>query len=143
MLTILSTQKTDDDSDRSELNTTAEFRYQEGCTEIRYSELNETGETVGETLITVLSDRLITIRKTGFTEAVMILETGKAHPVRYQTMLGTMEMMLCTTEISVDLSPEGGSMKMQYMLDIGETYSAVNQIDLRVRLRDSQVTGET
>ena len=136
VLTIVSTQKTEDGSDKSELNTTASYNKKDKHTLIRYTELNETGEEVGSTLITVLSDHLVTIRKTGFTEAVMILETGKAHPVRYETMLGTMEMRLCATEIEPAFSEDGGTLRLEYLLDIGETYSAVNTIDLKVVLRE-------
>ncbi len=135
MLTIHSYQKADDETDSTELNTTANYRYRNGKAKITYTELDEQGVPSGETAITVLDERLVTIRKTGFTEAVMVLETGKTHPARYHTMLGAMEMRLCATEISSSLHQSGGSLRLRYLLDIGESYSAVNLIDLQVRLR--------
>lgn len=135
VVTIRSIQRTDDDTDASELNTTARYLYRNGKAKIVYTELDERGEPNGETSITILNDRLVTIRKTGFTEAVMILEEGKTHPARYNTMLGEMEMKLCATDIVSELHKDGGVLHLRYLLDIGENYSAINMIELQVDLR--------
>jgi len=138
VVTIRSFQKTDDDSDSSELNTTACYSYKgNGRGEILYTELDEQGKPCGDTTITVFSNELVSIRKTGFTEAVMILETGKTHTAAYNTMLGSMEMRLCATDIICFLHENGGSIRLKYLLDIGEEYSAVNTIDLQIKLRES------
>lgn len=137
VLTILSTQITDDDSDSTELNTTAHFAFLPDRVEIVYSELDETGAESGETVISVLGNDLVSIHKSGFAEAVMILEHGKTHPFKYVTILGTMEMLLRTIELSASFDETGGRLKMRYLLDIGEQYSAENIIDLRVKLRDA------
>ncbi|MBQ6039682.1 MAG: DUF1934 domain-containing protein [Oscillospiraceae bacterium] len=138
VLRIISTQTADGETDRSELNTTAHYRYSPNETEIVYTELDENGNENGETVITVLADNLVTIHKTGFTEAVMILECGKTHAVRYNTMLGTMDMLLCALDVKQDLHSSGGRLQLRYLIDIGEAYSAQNSIDLRVSLRSSR-----
>ena len=115
VLTILSTQTAEGETDRSELNTTAVFSRKGGEVTIQYTELDDTGNAVGETVITVLSQNLVTIHKIGFAEAVMVLEKGKTHPVKYSTVFGRLQL--------------------RYLIDIGDSYSAVNTIDLRVRLR--------
>ena len=135
VLTILSTQTADGETDRSELNTTASYQYAADETKIIYTELDEAGNENGETIITVLKNDLVTIQKTGFAEAVMILERGKTHPVKYSTMLGTMEMLLCALEIHAELGANGGRLLMRYLIDIGESYTAQNTIDLRISLR--------
>ena len=135
VLQILSTQIADGETDRSELNSTACYSYSGGEIRVRYVELDETGEECGETVITVLGSELVTIQKSGFTDAVMILEQGKTHPITYNTALGPMQMMLCALDIKPDFRPGGGRLLMRYMIDIGETYSAMNTIDLRVSLR--------
>lgn len=135
VLTIYSSQTADGETDRSELNTTASFTYSDTQTVVSYTELDENGVESGETVITVLDDGLVTIHKTGFTEAMMVLERGKPHPVKYETVLGTMEMMLCALDVRCDFRPEGGRLQLRYLIDIGESYSAVNTIDLRVSLR--------
>ncbi len=134
---IMSIQNAEGETDQSELNTTASYRITPEAAEIIYTELDETGDVSGETIITVLQDGLVTIRKTGFADALMILERGKTHPVKYSTMLGTMEMLLCALEINAELDEEGGSLHLRYLIDIGEAYSAQNTIDLRVSLRSS------
>ncbi|MBR4201319.1 MAG: DUF1934 domain-containing protein [Oscillospiraceae bacterium] len=135
VLQILSSQTADGETERSELNSTACYSCSAQEVRIKYTELDENGEESGETVITVLADRLVTIQKTGFTEAVMILEQGKTHPITYNTVVGSMQMMLCALEIHADFHSDGGRLLMRYLIDIGETYSAMNTIDLRVSLR--------
>ena len=135
VLTILSTQTAEGETDRSELNTTAVFSRKGGEVTIQYTELDDTGNAVGETVITVLSQNLVTIHKIGFAEAVMVLEKGKTHPVKYSTVFGNMEMLLCALDIHALFHPGGGRLQLRYLIDIGDSYSAVNTIDLRVRLR--------
>ena len=137
VLTILSTQKTRDGTDQSEMNTTAGYIHNKRRTAIRYSEADETGEDIGFTSITVFPDNLVIIRKSGFAQATMILELGKTHSVRYDTVLGSMEMRLCATLIEADFNRKGGTLRLEYMLDIGDTYAAVNTIDMRVKLMNA------
>ncbi len=134
---IISVQNAEGETDQSELNTTASYRITPEEAEIIYTELDESGEVSGETIITVLTGGLVTIQKTGFTDALMVLERGKTHPVKYSTMLGTMEMLLCALDISAELDETGGHLHLRYLIDIGEAYSAENTIDLRVSLRSS------
>ena len=132
---IISTQTADGETEQSELNSTASYRITPEQAEIVYTELDESGEVSGETIITVLKDGLVTIQKTGFADALMILERGKTHPVKYSTMLGTMEMLLCALDIRAELDENGGRLQLRYLIDIGEAYSAQNAIDLRISLR--------
>lgn len=135
VLTILSAQTADGETDRSELNTTAFYSHSDTETVVSYTELDDNGEANGETVITVLNGNLVTIYKTGFTEAMMVLERGKTHPVKYETILGTMEMQLCALDVRCDFHAGGGRLQLRYLIDIGDSYSAVNAIDLRVSLR--------
>ncbi len=135
ILNILSMQTAEGETERSELDTTAHFSRKGNEVTIIYTELDESGEPAGETSITVLDQNLVTIHKVGFAEAVMILEPGKTHPVRYSTIFGDMEMLLCALEIHASFHPGGGRLQLRYLIDVGDSYSAMNTIDLRVRLR--------
>ena len=135
VLNILSTQTADGETERSELDTTAHYSRKGNEVTIIYTELDENGNPAGETAITVLNQNLVTIHKIGFAEAVMILEPGKTHPVRYSTIFGDMEMLLCALEIQASFHPGGGRLQLRYLIDVGDSYSALNTIDLHVRLR--------
>ena len=135
ILNILSTQTAEGETERSELDTTAHFSRKGNEVTIIYTELDESGEPAGETSITVLDQNLVTIHKVGFAEAVMILEPGNTHPVLYSTIFGDMEMLLCALEIHASFHPGGGRLQLRYLIDVGDSYSALNTIDLRVRLR--------
>lgn len=135
ILTILSTQRTDGETDKSELNTTAYYATDENETRIEYTELDEAGNAIGQTVVTILKQNLVTIHKIGFAEGIMILETGKTHPVKYATMFGNIEMLLCALDIHAQFHPDGGRLQLRYLIDIGDSYSATNTIDLHVRMR--------
>lgn len=132
VLRILSCQRTDDDEERSELNTVARYLYKPGGTEITYTEVDENGLPEGETCMTVLGPELITIQKSGFTEATMVLEKGKTHYCSYRTIVGAMDMQLNATEVYSSLHPDGGVIRMTYILEIGDGFSAVNSIEIQI-----------
>ena len=133
VLRITSTQSADGETERTELDTKAKFEYSAEQTEITYYEVDELGRETCETVITILRDDLVTIRKTGF---IMVLERGKSHPVQYISPFGTLEMLLCAQSISGDFTETGGTLRMQYLIDIGDSYSARNTIELRVSRRE-------
>jgi hypothetical protein len=45
-------------------------------------------------------------------------------------------MLLCAQSISGDFTETGGTLRMQYLIDIGDSYSARNTIELRVSRRE-------
>ena len=136
VLRITSTQSADGETERTELDTKAKFEYSAEQTEITYYEVDELGREICETVITILRDDLVTIRKTGFISTSMVLERGKSHPVQYISPFGTLEMLLCAQSISGDFTETGGTLRMQYLIDIGDSYSARNTIELRVSRRE-------
>lgn len=135
VLRIRSTQTAEGETDRTELDTKACYFCCGDRTEIAYYEVDEMGTETCETVITVLSDSLVTIRKTGFISTSMVLELGKTHPVQYISPFGTLEMLLCAQVISGDFTETGGTLRLQYLIDIGDSYSARNAIELQVSLR--------
>ena len=136
VLKIKSSQCADGETDSSELDTTAKFRFAPGADpQITYDETDDMGSIQGQTIITVLAPNLVTVQKTGFTEATMLLEEGCTHAVVYETMLGSMEMMLSALRVEAVLDENGGTVFLQYTLNIGADYEAVNTIEMEIRLK--------
>ncbi len=135
VLRILSTQTAEGETDRTELDTKAKYEYTAEQTVITYYEVDEMGRETCETVITILRDDLVTIRKSGFISTSMVLERGKSHPVQYISPFGTLEMLLCAQTIRSEFTETGGTLRMQYLIDIGDSYSARNTIELRVSRR--------
>lgn len=143
MLRINSTQTAEGESEKTELDTKARYEHTGEQTEITYYEVDDMGRETCKTVITILRDDLVTIRKSGFISTAMVLERGKSHPVQYISPFGTLEMLLCAQTISSEFTEKGGTLRMQYLIDIGDSYSARNKIELRVSLRGESDQSQT
>ncbi|MCQ2417820.1 MAG: DUF1934 domain-containing protein [Oscillospiraceae bacterium] len=133
VLSVRSIQKTSDGSDESELNTTAYYQLTEHGPEIAYYEVDDTGKRIGRTLLSVLSDHLFTLNKSGFTSSTMIMETGKTHPVAYKTPYGTIDMQVFTSRITSAFNENGGHLTAEYSLQVGDNFHGFQTIDLTVQ----------
>lgn len=123
----------------TELNTKAKYRFRGDTVVITYTDVDERGDPIGSTDITVTGFRekmpLVSIHKTGFTDTLMILETGKTHPVSYDTMFGTISMQLHAIRVHAALTPEGGEILLRYAMDLGDHSENINTIVLRVAMQ--------
>ena len=128
-----------DEPEWSELNTKAVFRCRGDAARITYTDLDDRGEKIGKTDVTVTGIRrsspLVSIHKTGFTDTLMILEPGKTHPVSYETMFGTIHMQLHALEVRAALSPTGGEIFLRYSMNLGDRSENVNTVILRVTMQ--------
>lgn len=132
---IHSIQKSDDQTDSTELNCKGIYLFTPDRIQIVYPELNDDGSASGITVISVIGSTLVTVQKTGFTESGMVLEKGKTHEAVYSTIVGSMDMLLSTIDIQSKLDSKGGTLKLHYFLEIiNNDFSAENILDLRVSL---------
>lgn len=131
---IRSIQRSDDDTDETELSCKGIYLYHPDRIQIIYPELDDDASVSGVTLITVIGDNLVTVQKTGFTESRMVLETGKSHEALYRTMVGTMDMLLSAIDIRSALDADGGTLNLHYLLEISRNdFSTENILELSVR----------
>lgn len=140
VLTVRSRLEFEQDSPEwSELNTKAQYQYHGETASIVYTDLDELGEPIGETEVTVTGLRsgslIVTIHKTGFTETLMILEPGKTHPVSYETMLGSFRMQLHTINIRAFFTEKKGEIILRYSMNLGNSASNVNTVIMRVTMQ--------
>lgn len=130
---IHSLQRSDDQTDSTELNCKGIYLFTSDRIQIIYPELDEDGSVSGITVISVINDSLVTVQKTGFTESGMVLEKGKAHEAVYSTIVGSMDMLLSTIDIQCELNQNGGTLKLHYLLEIiNNDFRAENILELRV-----------
>lgn len=123
----------------SELNTKAVYQYRGDSASIIYTDLDEQGDKIGETEVTVTGLRhsapMVTVHKTGFTETLMILESGKTHPVSYETLLGTFHMQLHTLQVRTVFSENKGEIILRYTMNLGDSPANVNTVIMRVTMQ--------
>lgn len=130
---IHSIQRSDDQTDSTELNCKGIYLYSPDKSQIIYPELDEDGSVSGITVISVIGNTLVTVQKTGFTESGMVLEKGKAHEAVYSTIVGSMDMLLSTLDIQSELAENGGVLKLHYLLEIiNNDFSAENILEIQV-----------
>ena len=134
-LTITSVQRADDQTDRSELNTIAYYRYAPDKIEIHYPELDEDGEPCGKTKITIFPNRIVTVDKIGFVVTKMVLEAGKAHFATYDTIAGSLDMIVSAIDIIPRLDSQGGRLYLRYMLELNGDVTTENILDLQIRMQ--------
>ena len=140
VLTIRSRLEYENDNPEwSELNTKADYRFRTDEAKIIYTDVDDRGEAIGQTAITVTGFRdgtpLVSILKTGFTDTLMVLEPGKTHPVEYETLFGTISMQLHAMQVRADLSGYGGEIYLRYAMDLGDHAENINTIVLRVTMQ--------
>lgn len=123
----------------SELNTKAYYRVRNGCARIRYEDLDDTGEVIGITKITVTRlDQempMVTVQKEGFSDALLIFEAGKSHPISYQTMLGTFEMQLHAVEVRAECTPKECTITLRYSMNLGDSANNINTVIMHVTMQ--------
>ena len=134
-LTIASVQRSDDQTDRSELNTIAYYRYAPDRIEIHYPELDDDGEPCGQTKITIFPNKIVTVEKVGLIATKMVVEIGKAHFATYDTVVGSLDMVVSGLDIVPRLDGQGGRLFLRYMIELNGEMTAENILDLQIRMQ--------
>lgn len=81
----------------------------------------------------------VTVRRSGAYESRMEYETGREYPFAYATPYGQMRLTLVTKDLEITLGENGGSIRLQYELWIGdEAYD--NQMTVKVTPKGERKT---
>lgn len=132
MITMLSTQTVNDESNRTELVTEGSFSLSGDTASIRYEDSEATGFEGSVTEISVTGTRLASIIRTGSASSNLMIETGKKHYCHYAMPFGEMTIGVYTHTIKNGLTPEGGSLYFKYTIDMNGSYLSDNEIQLTV-----------
>ncbi len=126
------TQTVDGEEDVIELQTCGKFAERDGKYYISYEETELTG--FEETVTTIMvSDSRVKMSRSGKYNMSMTYETGEKNLCYYETLYGNIVVAVDTKKIVNNLTPEGGALLIDYLLDADNTTFAHNQLEITIQ----------
>lgn len=141
ILSIRGQQTFDNNSDPEviELVTEGTLTPQEnGNYTVRYQESELTGLEGTQTTIQV-EDHSVTILREGQVNSQMVFEAGRRHLTMYNTPYGTLAIGVNTRHMKVDLDETGGSIEIDYALEVDHAVAGENLFCISIKERANRV----
>lgn len=127
MISLTSIQHQDDDTNKTELLTKAEFVRENGYDIISYEDTSATGFEGSVTTIKVDGCRNASITRQGTANSVLSLEIGRKHFCQYGTPYGCLQIGVYTHAIENTLAKDG-RLYLKYTLDLNSSFLSDNEI---------------
>lgn len=127
MISLTSIQHQDDDTNKTELLTKAEFVRENGYDIISYEDTSATGFEGSVTTIKVDGCRNASITRQGTANSVLSLEIGRKHFCQYGTPYGCLQIGVYTHAIENTLDKDG-RLYLKYTLDLNSSFLSDNEI---------------
>lgn len=140
-ITIKSTQKTEEDSDTTELFTFGTMSELENGYSIEYEESEATGFEGSRVSLEVKKD-IVTMIRTGTALSTLVIEKGKKHHCHYGTPFGNFLVGISTDRIETDLNTNGGKIKLKYTIDINSGFISENEMEIEIKPSVKERTDE-
>ena len=133
LLSIRGTQTyMDQEPDVIELVTEGTLASKNGTWLLQYEETELTG-LQGVTTTFLIRPGEITLKRTGRLNSQMVFKEGIPHDSLYQMEFGALMMTVCATRMHWDLLETGGTVDLNYTIEIEKT--AAGQIDYHLDIR--------
>lgn len=134
ILSIKGFQTYDDDTDDSDitLTTEANFKKQDGVYFINYEESEITGLDGTKTSIEV-GDNYVSLSRSGAICSQMLFMKDRKTSSYYNTPYGNMMIDIFTNNLDIDVTNDGGEIKVGYLLDINSSQSSKNNFEIQIR----------
>lgn len=134
IIKMFSVQYEDGEKTESELITEGFFRFKGNLANISYVDSEVTGFVGSETSVTVRGSSYASVMRKGTANSNLTLEKDKKHHCYYCTPFGEMNVGIFTKEIENNLTADGGTLYMKYIVDVNSAYVSDNEIKLVVSL---------
>lgn len=118
-------------TDGIEFFTAGSYYRKNGTHFIRYTEQGEGMEQVNTTL-KVEGDRRVTVTRHGGGQYQIVLTKGERQHAFYNTGYGELLLGVSGTKIRADLGEKGGSLHLEYLLDINNAVASYNTLDIHI-----------
>lgn len=130
---ITSTQKSEEDSDTTELITYGKYSYSDKEIKIEYEESETTGFEGSRVTLGIQGKSMVTMKRRGTAISDMIIEVGKKHHCYYGTPFGDFMVGISTDKINSNLSENGGNIYFKYTIDINSSLLSENEMQINVK----------
>lgn len=118
--------------DFQELITTGSYYLKNGAYFIIYSESEVSGMSGTTTFLKAEPDR-VTLNRTGTSQQKQVFESGQRHRANYFTPFGVMYIAITPSIVEVNLTDAGGSINLEYVLEVENEKISDNKLSLTVR----------
>ncbi|MDT3700096.1 MAG: DUF1934 domain-containing protein [Thermincola sp.] len=118
--------------DTQELTTKGNYYLKKGAYFIIYGESEVTGMHGTTTCLKAEDDR-ITLNRAGTSEQRQVFEKGQRHQGNYITPYGVMYMAVTPSKVDINLTEMGGSINLEYELEVENQKISDNLLSLVVR----------
>ena len=133
IISVKGTQQNDlGEVDIQELVTIGNYYAKNGAYFIIYSESEVTGMS-GTTTSVKAEPKRVTLNRMGKSQHKQVFETGLRNPGNYITPYGSMHMVVVSSKVEVSLTDTGGSINLEYELEIENEKISDNKLSLTVR----------
>ncbi len=120
------------EEDRIEFTTDGLYRFEGDTGFLCYLESEVTGMPGTETCVEIRPDEVVVDRRGGITGR-MVFRRGEKNSFQYETPFGMATMGMDTKKIRHDFNASGGSMVIDYVLDVEHAIVERNRFTLSVR----------
>ena len=131
-ISVLGETVIDGENDSTELVTEGEFAQRNGKYLLRYKEQLGLSEDACSTIIKIDTDTVV-LTRTGMANTQMIFECGKRHISHYETPMGSFTIGVSTEKMDVKVDENGGCVDIHYVLDINNSATVKNKLNLSIR----------
>lgn len=132
IITIVGTQKVDDQTDTIELTTTGTLTKTDDGWDIHYEEAEASGLENAATTVHVTTDKVI-LERTGPNASYLVLEKHRRHHSNYNTPYGTIDLGTYATSLEYDLTPVGGKLTFAYTLGFNGSVNSEHTVHITIR----------
>ena len=119
------------EEDRIEFTTDGLYRFEGDTGYLCYLESEVTGMPGTETCVEIRPDEVVVDRRGGITGR-MVFRRGEKNSFQYETPFGMATMGMDTKKIRHDFNASGGSMVIDYVLDVEHAIVERNRVTLSV-----------
>lgn len=100
--------------------------------ELRYEESDLTGLEGVTTAFRILPGKII-LSRTGKLNSQMVFEEGVYHDSLYQLEFGALQITVCASRVSADITADGGTVDLTYRIDIEQSASGTIEYHLEIQ----------
>ena len=138
LITIQSSQNVDGtEQEGAELITLGNYQYAKDAARFSYMESELTGLDGTKTVVLVKPDEVVLSRR-GAAYYQMVFHPGVSSSFLMQTEFGMVQLGLDTRRLRCDLNEHGGSMEIEYDLDIQKNFLSRNRFRIDVKEKGLQ-----
>ncbi len=120
--------------DEIELVTEGTMKKTDEGWQLCYEESDLTGLQGVETTF-LLTDKCVTLTRTGKYNSQMVFREGVPHDSLYQTEFGALMLTVCATKVQADITPDGGVIDLKYNIEIEQNAAGVIDYHLDIHVK--------